>query len=253
VFPKRFLPKDMSRVVYTGMPVRPQVAALAGAPYPDAEPEGPLRLLVFGGSQGARAFSEIVPPAIGLLAAHERARLDIAQQCRPEDLERVRSFYAELGVKAELAAFFVDLPERIARTHFVIGRSGAGTVSELMVIGRPALLVPLPHALDDNQTPNADAFVEAGGGWRVSQKELTPKKLADMLAFCLSSPADLAAKAAAVRLRRPPSSCSPPRPRSGRRWTCCRSTGDWATPEICPLSGACATPWERGCTPAPPS
>jgi UDP-N-acetylglucosamine--N-acetylmuramyl-(pentapeptide) pyrophosphoryl-undecaprenol N-acetylglucosamine transferase len=121
------------------------------------------------------------------------------QQCRPEDLESVKAIYVKAGVKAELAPFFTDLPRRMAWAHLVIARSGAGTVSELAVIGRPAILVPLPHALDDNQTPNADALADAGGGWRVRQSELTPQKLADMLAAAFSAPADLARRAAAAR------------------------------------------------------
>ncbi len=183
---KRFLPKDMSKVIYTGNPVRPEVVACKDVPYETPIAGGPLRLLVFGGSQGARALSEIVPAAIAILPADMRARLDIVQQCRAEDLEAVRAAYAAAGVKAELAPFFSDLPRRMAKAHLIIGRSGAGTVAELMVIGRPAILVPLPHALDDNQTPNADALADAGGGWRVAQSDLTPAKLARMLqtAFC---------------------------------------------------------------------
>jgi UDP-N-acetylglucosamine--N-acetylmuramyl-(pentapeptide) pyrophosphoryl-undecaprenol N-acetylglucosamine transferase len=195
---KRFLPKDMSKVVYTGNPVRPEVVALDGAPYDTPTATGPLRLLVFGGSQGARALSEIVPAAIASLPAALKSRLDIVQQCRPEDLEKVRAIYAGAGVKAELASFFSDLPQRMAHAHLVIGRSGAGTVAELMVIGRPAILVPLPHALDDNQTPNADVLAEAGAGWRVAQSELTPVRLADMLQAAFSSPDDLARRAAAA-------------------------------------------------------
>jgi UDP-N-acetylglucosamine--N-acetylmuramyl-(pentapeptide) pyrophosphoryl-undecaprenol N-acetylglucosamine transferase len=195
----RFVPKDKSRVVYTGNPMRPEVLALAGAPYDTPVANGPLRLLVFGGSQGARAFSEIVPPAIAMLSIDLRARLEVVQQCRPEDLEAVNAAYVAAGVKAELAAFFTDLPVRMAWAHLVIARAGAGTVSELAVIGRPAILVPLPHALDDNQTPNADALANAGGGWRVRQSELTPKKLAEMLTEAFASPADLAGRAAAAR------------------------------------------------------
>ena len=196
---KRFLPRDMSKVVYTGNPIRPEVAAFSAAPYERPLENGPLRLLIFGGSQGARALSEIVPAAVAQLSPELRARLSIVQQCRPEDLEQAKAVYAKAGVKAELASFFRDLPERMAQAHLVIGRSGVGTVSELMVIGRPAILVPLPHALDDNQTPNADAFAESGGGWRVSQSELTPERLAQMLSAVLSDPDDLAQRAIAAR------------------------------------------------------
>lgn len=194
---KRFLPKEMSKVVYTGNPVRPEVVAYDGARY-EAPSDGPIHLLVFGGSQGARALSEIVPAAIALLPPAMKARLDIVQQCRPEDLDAVRALYNKEGVKAELAPFFKDLPARMAWAHLVIGRAGAGTVAELMVIGRPAILIPLPHALDDNQTPNADALAEAGGGWRVAQKDLSPEKLATLLQSAFAAPDDLAKRAAAA-------------------------------------------------------
>lgn len=200
---KRFLPKEMSKVVYTGNPVRSEVVAYDGARY-EAPSNGPINLLVFGGSQGARALSEIVPASIALLPAEMKARLDIVQQCRPEDLEAVRATYNKEGVKAELAPFFGDLPARMAKAHLIIGRAGAGTVAELMVIGRPAILIPLPHALDDNQTPNADALVEAGGGWRVSQKDLTPEKLATMLKTAFAAPDDLAKRAAAAHSQAKP-------------------------------------------------
>lgn len=200
----RFLPKDMSKVIYTGNPMRPEVVALADIAYDAPEANGPFHLLVFGGSQGARVFSEAVPAAIEKFPANLRARLSIVQQCRPEDIERVRTTYARLGVTAELASFFADMPARMAAAHLVIARSGAGTVSELAVIGRPAILVPLPHALDDNQTPNAEAFAAVGAGWRVKQTEFTPASLAAMLAELLRAPAGLAARAAAARqLSRP--------------------------------------------------
>ncbi len=195
----RFLPKDMSKVVYTGNPLRPEVIALAGAAYHAPAGDHLLRLLVFGGSQGARVFSEVVPAAVALLSAPTKSRLDIVQQCRPEDMESVRCAYAAANVKAVLAAFFRDLPERMAWAHLVVARSGAGTVSELAVIGRPAILVPLPHALDDNQTPNADALANAGGGWRVAQGDFTPQKLAGMIEAAFADPAALARCAAAAR------------------------------------------------------
>jgi UDP-N-acetylglucosamine--N-acetylmuramyl-(pentapeptide) pyrophosphoryl-undecaprenol N-acetylglucosamine transferase len=119
-------------------------------------------------------------------------------------LEGVRAVYEKAGAKAELAPFFNDLPARMAKAHLVIGRSGAGTVAELMVIGRPAILIPLPHALDDNQTPNADALADAGGGWRVKQSELTPQTLAVMLQKAFASPEDLAKRAAAAHAQAKP-------------------------------------------------
>jgi UDP-N-acetylglucosamine--N-acetylmuramyl-(pentapeptide) pyrophosphoryl-undecaprenol N-acetylglucosamine transferase len=120
------------------------------------------------------------------------------QQCRPEDIEAVRKEYAELGVKAELASFFKDMPQRIADAHLVIARSGAGTVSELACIGRPVILVPLPHALDDNQTPNAEALVAVGGGWRVAQSDFTPERISSKLLTIFADPDGLAKKAAAA-------------------------------------------------------
>jgi UDP-N-acetylglucosamine--N-acetylmuramyl-(pentapeptide) pyrophosphoryl-undecaprenol N-acetylglucosamine transferase len=205
---KRFAPKDMSKVVYTGNPVRPEVVAYNGAPYQTPSANDALHLLVFGGSQGARALSEIVPAAVLLLPAEIRVRLDIVQQCRPEDIENVRKIYADAKIPAELAPFFNDMPARMAKSHLVIGRSGAGTVSELMVIGRPAILVPLPHALDDNQTPNADVLVDAGAGWRVAQKDLTPELLSQMLTSAFSAPADLAKRAAAAHALAKPDAAS---------------------------------------------
>lgn len=195
----RFLPKDMSKVVYTGNPLRPEVINAAGTPYETPEAGGEFRLLVFGGSQGARFFSDAVPAAVSRLPVELRRRLRIVQQCRPEDLDRVRSAYEAMGVRAELNHFYADMPARMAAAHLVIARSGAGTVSELGAIGRPAILVPLPYALDDNQTPNAEALVHADGGWRVPQGELTPKRLADMLTHALHHPDGLARRALAVR------------------------------------------------------
>jgi UDP-N-acetylglucosamine--N-acetylmuramyl-(pentapeptide) pyrophosphoryl-undecaprenol N-acetylglucosamine transferase len=194
----RFLPRNKAKIVYTGNPLRPDVIALYGAPYDVPQAGGPIRLLVFGGSQGARVFSERVPNAIDRLPAALKARIEIVQQCRPEDLEGVRRVYGRMGVKAALAPFYRDMPQQIARAHLVIARAGAGTVSELACIGRPAILVPLPHALDDNQTPNAEALVEVGGGWRLPQKDFTPEKLAAMLTEAFSDPAGLAKRAAAA-------------------------------------------------------
>ena len=200
----RFLPKDRSKIVYTGNPLRPEVIELAGAPYDTPTLIGPLHLLVFGGSQGARVFSERVPSAISRLSADIRGRLHIVQQCRPEDLESVRHVYESMGVKATLAPFYKDMPYRMEWAHLVIARAGAGTVSELAAIGRPAILVPLPHALDDNQTPNAEALVNVGGGWRVAQNDFTPEKLAGMLDAAFADPKGLAGCAAAARaLARP--------------------------------------------------
>ena len=151
---KNFNRHWQSKITFTGNPLRPQVIAAGQIPY--AVPaDGKLNLLVFGGSQGARVMSDIVPAAVGQLDASLGMRLNIVQQCRAEDLDAVRANYARLGVAAEVASFFVDLPARIAASHLVVSRSGASTVAELSAIGRPAILVPLPHALDQDQFANA--------------------------------------------------------------------------------------------------
>lgn len=194
----RVPPALQPRVVVTGNPVRPSVLAAAGQPYPDFE-GGVLRLLVTGGSQGARVMSDIVPEAVAALQPELRSRLRIVQQARAEDGERVRAAYAAMGVEAEIAAFFADLPARIAAAHVVIARAGASTVSELAVIGRPALLVPLPHALDQDQASNAAFLSEAGAAETVRQSDFTPAFLAGRLAEWLAAPQELARRAQAAK------------------------------------------------------
>jgi UDP-N-acetylglucosamine--N-acetylmuramyl-(pentapeptide) pyrophosphoryl-undecaprenol N-acetylglucosamine transferase len=191
---------DRGRVVFTGNPVRPAVTA---APYrPPAE--GPIHLLVLGGSQGARIFSEIVPAALALLPAALKERVAVAQQARPEDLEAARQAYESGGVAAEVARFFDDVPARLARAHLVVARSGASTVAELTVVGRPAILVPYPHAADDHQTANARALAEAGAAWLMPQPELTAAALSSRIAALLRAPTALVAAArAAASLGRP--------------------------------------------------
>jgi UDP-N-acetylglucosamine--N-acetylmuramyl-(pentapeptide) pyrophosphoryl-undecaprenol N-acetylglucosamine transferase len=158
-----------------------------------------LRLVVFGGSQGARIMAEIVPPAIRRLDGALRGRLCIVQQAREEDLPHVREAYGEIGVAAEVAPFFPDLPARMAACHLVVSRSGASTVAELAAIGRPAILVPLPHALDQDQFTNAGVLHDAGGAIRLAQDAFTPQRLADEIAVLAAAPARLAAMAAAAR------------------------------------------------------
>jgi UDP-N-acetylglucosamine--N-acetylmuramyl-(pentapeptide) pyrophosphoryl-undecaprenol N-acetylglucosamine transferase len=185
-----------------GNPVRPALAALAGAGYPPAD--GALRLLVTGGSLGARVFADLVPPAIAALPEAIRSRLLIAQQCRVEDLERVRAAYAGTGIPVELSPFFPDIAGRLAGAHLVIARSGASTVAELACAGRPSLLLPLPSAIDDHQFANARALAEAGAALILPQASTTPARLAELLTEFLSSPERLAEAArAAASLARP--------------------------------------------------
>lgn len=188
------------RVVLTGNPVRAAIAALATTEYAPPAPGGPLRLLVTGGSQGARAFSTLVPDAVAQLPEAMRARLAVVQQVRTEDIDAVRARYTEIGVDAELAAFFDDMPARLAGAHLVICRAGASTVAELAVAGRPALLIPYPSATDDHQSVNAGAVEEAGGGWRLPERELMAEALAERLEAVLTDGAGLSV--AAERIRR---------------------------------------------------
>jgi UDP-N-acetylglucosamine--N-acetylmuramyl-(pentapeptide) pyrophosphoryl-undecaprenol N-acetylglucosamine transferase len=187
------------KITFTGNPVRPAVLAAAATPYDPPQPGGALKLLVFGGSQGARVMSEIVPPAVERLDATLRARLVVVQQARAEDLDAVRATYARLGVKAECEPFFADLPARMAAAHLIISRSGASTVAELSAIGRPAILVPLPHALDQDQLANAGVLESAGGAITVVQRDFTPERLAADLTQLAAAPERLAAMAAASK------------------------------------------------------
>lgn len=185
-----------SKLHYTGNPVRPAVleaARIAFAPMDQG-----LRILVTGGSQGARVMSDIVPAAIALLSSDQRARLSLVQQARGEDEARVRAAYDKLGFAAEVAPFFSDLPQRIAEAHLVIARAGASTVSELAVIGRPSILVPFPHALDQDQAANAALLAQAGAAIVIQQAAFTPEALARHLAEALADAPGLAGRAAAA-------------------------------------------------------
>jgi UDP-N-acetylglucosamine--N-acetylmuramyl-(pentapeptide) pyrophosphoryl-undecaprenol N-acetylglucosamine transferase len=187
------------KMVVTGNPVRPAVIEAAKAAYPSFSGTNPFRLLVFGGSQGAQFFSEAVPPAIGALPKEVRARLAVTQQARPEDEATVRAAYAGMGVEAQVSPFFTDLAARMAAAHLVVSRSGASTVSEIAVIGRPALLVPYPHALDHDQAANAAALAKAGGAEVHRQDSLSPERLAALIAGMMEDKARLLSMAAAAR------------------------------------------------------
>ena len=175
------------------------MVAVSTIPYVAPNGAGALRLVVFGGSQGARIMADIVPAAVERLPRDLQARLAVVQQAREEDLARVTEVYARAGVAAEVAPFFADLPARIAAGHVVIARSGASTVAELAAIGRPAILVPLPHALDQDQSANAGVLASAGGAMRLEQKDFTPDRLAAEITALASAPQKLVAMAAAAR------------------------------------------------------
>jgi UDP-N-acetylglucosamine--N-acetylmuramyl-(pentapeptide) pyrophosphoryl-undecaprenol N-acetylglucosamine transferase len=185
-------------VTVTGNPVRPEFGVQA-APYTAPQGDAPIHLLVLGGSQGARVLSDVLPAAVALLPDALRRRLRICQQCRPEDLERVRAAYAALAVACELATFFADVPERMAAAHLIVSRAGASSVAEILTVARPALLIPYAHAADDHQRANAARLAAAGAAELLVESDLSPASLAERLAACLSDPARLAEMAARAR------------------------------------------------------
>jgi UDP-N-acetylglucosamine--N-acetylmuramyl-(pentapeptide) pyrophosphoryl-undecaprenol N-acetylglucosamine transferase len=198
-----FLPEGAAggdqKVVVTGNPVRPDVLTAAETPYQPSGPSDPFKLVVFGGSQGAQFFSGAIPSALCLLDEAARARLVVTQQARPEDLESVQSCFGKLGLQARVAPFFNDMPAEIASANLVICRSGASTVSELAVIGRPSILVPYPYALDHDQAANAAALRAEGGAEVIAQAALSPEKIASLITAAMAEPDRLASTAAAAR------------------------------------------------------
>ncbi|MEP9366159.1 undecaprenyldiphospho-muramoylpentapeptide beta-N-acetylglucosaminyltransferase [Xanthobacter sp. VNH20] len=191
---------DLARkTIFTGNPLRPSVQEAAGLRFDAPEVSSPLRLLVFGGSQGARVMADVVPQAVARLNGDLRARLSVVQQARAEDLERVRKNYQDFHVHAEVAPFFDDLPARMGRAHLVIARSGASTVAELAAIGRPAILVPLPNALDQDQAANARSLEAIGAAQVMAQSTFTPERLAAALSTFGADPRALTNMAQAAR------------------------------------------------------
>lgn len=190
---------DKAHVIRTGMPVRPAVAAVRATPYQAPTTNGAFRILVLGGSQGARVFSDVLPAAVQLLPEGLRHRLEISQQCRPEEIGRTLAAYEGLGVHVELRYFFDNVPELLAKAHVLIARAGASTVGEVTVAGRPSLLVPYPFAADDHQTANAKVLTTAGGGWVMTQDKFTASALAERLIQFSEQPHLLTDAAAAAQ------------------------------------------------------
>jgi UDP-N-acetylglucosamine--N-acetylmuramyl-(pentapeptide) pyrophosphoryl-undecaprenol N-acetylglucosamine transferase len=181
---------------FTGNPVRPAIQALAGLPY--APPEDRIHLLILGGSLGARVFSEVLPGAVAMLPDALRRRLNIVQQCRVEDLARVRAAYKAAAVQADLAPFFTDVADKYASAHLVISRAGASTCAEIAVAGRPSILVPLPGAIDDHQSANARALAGCRAAFVIAQPEFSAERLAASLEEMLGDDAGLAGMARAA-------------------------------------------------------
>lgn len=181
-----------NKVELIGNPVRESVARLGTMPFPEFDETAPLKILITGGSQGATVLGSVVPDALGMLPPKLRHRLQVVQQCRPDDIEAVRNRYAALNIPAELLTYIEDMPDRIAEAHLVIARAGASTIAELTAAGRPAILIPLPIATDDHQTANAREMAKAGGARMIPQTEFTPEVLAAQIEAIAGDPQALA-------------------------------------------------------------
>lgn len=182
---------DAVRMVVTGNPVRPDIAALYNQPYPAIEQDGPLKIFVMGGSQGASVFAKVLPEAFASLPEAYCQRLDIVQQCREDELSEARRIYHEAGIKAELLPFFKNVAQRLAETHLFIGRSGAATVAEVTTAGRPAIFVPYPHHADQQQKRNADSVADLGGAWVMTENGFTKEALLARIESFLQNPETL--------------------------------------------------------------
>ncbi len=178
---ERLPAKQVGKTWLVGNPVRSEVVALREQPFPAFSEDGVFRVLVVGGSQGATVLSDVVPDGLAMLPVALRRRLQVTQQCRPEDIDQVRAHYAELGIAADLATYLNDLPDRLAWAHLVIARAGASTIAELTCAGRPAILVPLPSATDDHQSANVREMVAIGGARAIPQSKFTAKELAKQM------------------------------------------------------------------------
>lgn len=195
---KRLKTKHADKVHLVGNPVRAEVLQLREEPFPPFTEEGLLRVLVTGGSQGASILSEVVPDGLAMLQPALRSRLQVTQQCRPEDLDAVRERYRSHDIPAELGTYFEDMASRLADAHLFIGRAGASTIAELTAVGRPAILIPLPIATDDHQTANAHEVAKSGGARSIKQTNFTAKELAKQIQAMAQRPDTLATAAHAA-------------------------------------------------------
>lgn len=188
---KNIPPEWQKKTLVTGNPVRPGIVALFSKPYPALTVDGRLRILITGGSQGARMFSLIVPEAVARLRLEDRKRLHIIQQVRAEDIADTQRLYTQLQVESRLQPFIEDMPAELEAAHLLIGRSGASTVAEVTTAGRPAIFVPYPHHADQQQKVNADVVADVGGAWVMTEDGFTPQALANRLEILLQTPETL--------------------------------------------------------------
>lgn len=187
--PTTLIPEGI-KTVQTGMPVRPAILEKIGTPYPSDTTE--FRLLVIGGSQGAKIFAQVIPEALNLLSPDLKAKLVLNQQVRAENMEQVQEAYRNSGIKSiNLSPFFTNVPDLLTEAHLVISRSGSSSLAEFSALGKPALLIPLPTSADDHQTANARVFTANGSGWLMIEKDFTPEKLAARLTELMENPAIL--------------------------------------------------------------
>ena len=193
---ERLKPAYEDKVVLVGNPVRPEIARIGEMPFPPFDDTAPLKILVTGGSQGATILGKVVPSGLGMLAPSLRHRLQVVQQCRPEDIEAIRARYSELGIPAELTTYILDMEQKLADAHLVIGRAGASTVAELTAAGRPAILIPFAAATDDHQSANAREMTAAGGARAIAESDFTPETLARQIEAIALDPEALANAAA---------------------------------------------------------
>ena len=201
---ERLKPAYRAKTVLVGNPVRESILRLGELPLPPFDESSPLRILVTGGSQGATILGSVVPAGLGLLSPRLRGRLQIVQQCRPEDIDAVRTAYRELSIPAEVMTYIEDMPAKLGEAHLVIARAGASTIAELTAAGRPAILIPLPSATDDHQTANAREMARAGGARMIAQADFTPGTLAPQIEVLAANPEALAnAAARALSVGRP--------------------------------------------------
>lgn len=186
-----------SKSICTGNPVRQAIADLSIVPYPDMN--GKITIMIFGGSQGAKVFSDIVPLALVALPPELQTRLNIIQQSIPDSIDAVREIYSNSQLDFEIKSFFDDMPERIKKTHLFITRAGASTTAEFTAAGRPAIYVPFPWHKDNQQVFNAEQVAKSGGGWVILEKDLTVEGLKAKLENLLNNPETLQKSATAAR------------------------------------------------------
>jgi UDP-N-acetylglucosamine--N-acetylmuramyl-(pentapeptide) pyrophosphoryl-undecaprenol N-acetylglucosamine transferase len=176
------------KMVMVGNPVRAEIARLGEQPFPAFDEFAPFKILVTGGSQGASVLSKVVPEGLGMLSPSLRLRLQVMQQCRPNDIDAVRATYATLGIPAEVMTYIEDMAGKLGEAHLFIGRAGASTVAELTAAGRPAILIPSPSATDDHQAANARDITQAGGARTIIEEQFTPDVLARQIEVMAADP-----------------------------------------------------------------